>query len=881
LLKMTRKVAALLGIVLLAIVTACTVAGVEPATPPPASANATASPQATESVSPGTGTAAPSPAAAGEGGQTSTESNFLNALTTLNNTIRSIWEILVGLAITLLVLWLAYRTIAEGQRFHLVFDELQNGTGDAAIKESLGGMEALLRDKLITQVKGLQKTIEDYAGRTSKGAEFPNKLPLPQEAQSTEALDKVVDALGDDSPRYIKPLLSLYRYLFPQRGMRIRMTLQHNGDTPGKIGMTFEFINLGDQRRSRVVTLWEEAPLEVEKRDWLLCKEAASDQETGEGQKAQTQTVQGQSWTLQVAQLLEKASLYQDALTYYEKALAEDNENQEIARALVACQNKQARRAGPAAAFTTASGLKKSQLLNAAVESYASIFPEQGDIQAARAGWQIALGLKEGPKGQAYADLAEAYFEKLDLHDEGIELYKLAVQEGNPGAVEALEHIQTAQANDLVAASAWLLENQQWLAAGTYLEKAVANVPNHAGAEALQAKLKMHKPAQENKESLAAFELGKLYLERGLPVNAKEKFEAALEKQPGYKEAEESLIEALWATHSLLSRFASFLDIALSWLAIELFRQETDRLGGDDSKGKTRKAQYHNFYGAVLLSWYEQAPSFLGLAEAEFRAAIQACPQWLQPYENLGDLHGLAGMNQEESAMARQFFEKALKCYDLALEKKVLDRDGALKDSTPTIRSRIRLDRNAVALLCCPQDPSPLWDEVRKAETAVRFGKKNLSEIPLKPDYAEVYSSLAGWYAIVAYRYDKSKDNCGSQEAPITAKAWAYFYLVCAGLLDLNRLFEATYDPFLSKFIPTEQFWELKNRIEIRQFRQEALEAPTDMQERSDFNLFQWFRPKPEEQPEGVNYTWKDVREALKRAGIVPPEDLPDDTQEQ
>jgi hypothetical protein len=73
---MTRKVAALLGIVLLAIVTACTVAGVEPATPPPASANATASPQATESVSPGTGTAAPSPAAAGEGGQTSTESNF-------------------------------------------------------------------------------------------------------------------------------------------------------------------------------------------------------------------------------------------------------------------------------------------------------------------------------------------------------------------------------------------------------------------------------------------------------------------------------------------------------------------------------------------------------------------------------------------------------------------------------------------------------------------------------------------------------------------------------------------------------------------------------------------------------------------------------------
>jgi len=847
--KTVSRSLSIMVLCLLATVMACTGASVEPTATPVSAATPLATPQAAKTnVSIETAT---TPAAEAGGDEQPAEKDESSSfLITFNNSIQSLWEILVGLVITFLVLYLVYRTITESLRYRIEFDQLQNGTGDQAIKDSLEGMESLVREKLIYQISALKETIDRFSGRTSEGATFPSKLPLPEDAQSGEALNKVVDALGAESPKYIKPLLYLYRYLFPQQGMRVKMTLQHDGNSPGQIGITFEFFDLSNQQRSKVYTLWEEAAVEVKIQPWFLCKTASSTgtaSKKGETDQA-TQAPQEDSrpWPLLVAQALERASLYQDAITYYEKALAEDKLDHEATEGLVACQNRLGRRVGPASAFATASRLEKSGLLEAAVESYARIFAEKQDIDFAREHWAIAIGLKDGSKGQAFCQLADAYFKKLDLYDEAVGLYKLAVQEGHPQAIETLKRIQTTQADELVAASQWLFANEQWEAADTYLMQAVASVPEHAGAVLMQTKLKENKPPQEDREALAAFELGKLYQAQGIMSVAKEQLEKAVEKQPDYKEAKEVLTEVLEQTRTLRSRFEGFLDNALFWLAIELFRMETNRMKNEEAVRECRKAQYHNFYGAYLLAYYEACPTFMELAEKEFREAINACPDWLQPFENLGDMYSLQVMNQEESDLAHRTLEKAIACYDVALQKKSLDPSGKLTDITTPVALRVRLDRHVTDLLRCPVNPDPLWKDIQDAEAEIRLKHPKLEDITVKEEYEEVYFSLALWYALIAYRYEKTDDPCGCPE-PKQAKAWACFYLTCAVILEPDRMYEAEMNPIMLETITEEQRENLVNLIEIIQFQQEALKV------KKEFN-------------------WKDVRDTLVHAGV----DLPD-----
>jgi len=837
--KTAKYLFAIIVLCLIVMLAACTAPNVEQTVPSEIGTAAPATPQVAQTTESSKTTTTP---AATEQPVEST-----SFLATANKTIQSVLEILVGLVITILVIYLVWRTIAESRRYRIEFDELQNGTGDSGIKDSLDGMESLVREKLISQIHGLKDAIDSYAVRVAEGATFPTKLPLPEEAQSGEALDKVVEALGAESPKYVKPLLYLYRYLFPQRGMRVKMTFQHDGNSPGRIGITFEFFDLRNQQRSKVCTLWDVDPIKVKIQPWVLCETAdASSTNPQKGKTAQPPTNDDPLWHFHVAQALERASLYQDAITYYEKTLAEDESNHKASEGLVACQNKLSRQAGPASAFAVAAGLEKSGLLETAVESYAYIFTEKQDIDFARQNWEIATGLKNGSKGPAFYKLAEIYFKTLDLHDEAIGLYKLAVQEGSPQAAKALIRIQNAQADELVAAGNLLIQNEQWVAAETYLAKAVANVPGHTGAVQSQIDLKEKAPAQEDQEALAAFELGKLYQAQGIMSVAKEHLEKALEKRPDYDEAKETLKEVLGQSLSLRSRLEGFLDIALFWLAIELFRLETDRIKNEAALSEYRQAQYHNFYGAYLLAYYEAYPTFLEFAEKDFRDAMKACPEWLQPYENLGDMYSLQAMNQEDGELARRTLEKAIACYEIASLKKSLGPSGELTNITPRIASRIKLDQHLADLLRCPEKPDPLWVVIRNIEKEVHTENQDLDQVPIMKEYEEVYLSLAFWYALVAYRYKKTNKPCGCPE-PDQAKAWACFYLACAVFLEPDRMNEAEYNPIIPEIIKAEQLRKLANLIEIKQFHEEALIT------KKVFN-------------------WNDVRDTLVAAGVTPPD---------
>jgi tetratricopeptide (TPR) repeat protein len=765
----------------------------------------------------------------------------------VNNMVQELWSLLLGLGILLLAVALMMRVADETSGRHIEFDTLQNGTGDAAFSESLTGMNAYIREKLISNIKYLQDIIIDYSYRTSPGSEFPMQIPLPQDVQTLHTLDKVVDALGEESPKYLKPLVSLWRYLYPGRGLRIRTTLQSNSDPTRPLRITFEFLDLGTQRNSIVHTIEEEQELTPSMPPWILCgKEVLPSKEKSAREPPSPASAdQGKSdpWSVHVGRALRDARQYADAITYYEQALALKKEDEQTIKDLFFCQQRLPIQAGSAAGFAAAMQLEESGLLEAAVKGYSNLFTEPEDILVAAQLWQVALRLQPGSVGEALGALAGLYREKLDLHDEAVGLYKRAVKEGHRPSAENLKRIQNREAVALAEAGRWLLDNAQWVAAETYLTKAAACAPDHEPTLRIQARLKASRPTQENKEALADFELGKVYQAQGRQASAIEYYTKAIEKQPDYAEAKNALSDILKETYSLRYRFEILAEKAVEWLTVELLRQETDRLAGSVENQlagalESQKARYHNFYGAYYISLFWMGPSFADLAEKELQAAKKICPDWFMPYKQLGDLYLLKGRIQINGRQEPAVVKKAAVWYKIALSKKAMGADGTLSCMEQPLKLRLQVEWAAAELLACSENLNALWAYIQAAETYIGKSKEAFKDIEVKKKFQDLYRNLAIWYALVDYRYQKSGDPCGSTQ-PRQAKFWAWFYLICAVLLDPNRLRQINKNPVQKALYTDEQYLQLKTEIEIRRQEQQA---------------------KTDEQPS----TWEDVRMVMK-----------------
>ena len=487
------------------------------------------------------------------------------------------------------------------------------------------------------------------------------------------------------------------------------------------------------------------------------------------------------------------------------------------------CQSKHAQRAARADLFATASRLEQAKLPEAALKSYTSIFSEEEDLSFAREQWKLVLGLREGLKGEALDKLAVKYLDKADLYDEALGLYMRAIDEGHSELIEGLKRIQERQAEALIIASRTLFDNAQWVAAETYLTKALANVPNHLTALQLLGELKARKPSQENKEAQAAFEVGMLYLRQGRQASATDYFAKALEKQPDYEEAQQALAQALDPGRSLRVRYGTLLDNAMAWLAVELFRQQTDRKVHSTGVLQFEKARYHVIYGAHLLSYYERMPSFFGQrSEADLREAVRVCPSWWQPYKQMGNLYFVRGLNEPEEHSARRMFATSAVWFKTALEQSNFQSDG-----TPTgfndsiLRMRVQIDRLVSELLACPPvaELPKLWREIQTIESQLRQGKDTLLLIGLRKEFELVYYSLAIWYAVIDYRLEKTGKTSGSPNPPL-ARHLARFYLTCSLFCEPGRIWEAELNAILMRLFVDDTRAELLHQIEIKEFDQ-------------------------------------------------------------
>ncbi len=332
------------------------------------------------------------------------------------------------------------------------------------------------------------------------------------------------------------------------------------------------------------------------------------------------------------------------------------------------------------------------------------------------------------------------------------------------------------------------------------------------------------------------------------------------------------------ATTSLRSRFVNCFEKSLAWLAVEIFREETDKIKTSKATQDRRHAQYHNFYGAHFLSYCEGFPIYFQLAKEEFLEATKLCPDWLQPYENLGDVYSIEAMDIKTPEAAFRHLERSISYYDIALKKKAMDISGKLsEDSTlnKQVEFRIKLDRNYADLLRWAEQVDELWKDIEAAEAEIR-SKDRDQIVLLEAEHEEIYSSLASWYALVSYRFEKAKESCGAPE-PDQAKPWASFFLTCAGLLNMERIQAACLDPLLMQIFPDKtKYMNLTTLIKTQHIQKDAYKS----EEKFTMNLATLIKTIKTQHIQKDAYkleekfTWNDSVKALQKAGIELPKKL-------
>lgn len=199
---------------------------------------------------------------------------------------------------------------------------------------------------------------------------------------------------------------------------------------------------------------------------------------------------------------------------------------------------------------------------------------------------------------------------------------------------------------------------------------------------------------------------------------------------------------------SLKERYRLLLKPATRWLAIELSRREMVAAVPQFYFGKRRtryQAQIHNFFGVL---YYASAPThgffFYKLAIEDLQQAIQLCPYWYQPHENLADIYSTKGRQiisiKDKNIKVRNIKEQNSEGRDLQ-RKAILEYENALDKCTDkeSIR-RIRVGKAISQLLAGDRT------QIQEAKDEIEYLEKNW-DATLEMNGRFIYS-MAAWYAI-------------------------------------------------------------------------------------------------------------------------------------
>ena len=551
--------------------------------------------------------------------------------------------------ITVLVLFLLWRILHLSSLSNLVIDPFNNATGDETLEQALPGFNQLTREKLERELTEVRRDFNNYK---TPDLDPLQPSPVPESASDARLTD-LLKSLTEVASGVEKIVVQLLNLVFLPRGTRVTATLQSLGDTPPRLGISLQVVDLEGIHNPTLYTFWEfnNVPQDSSLQSAHASTGGNNLQSTA-GPRASTTPLPRQQVQAyyNVGEQLHMLGLYEEAIHYFKEALKQDKAFYEAAEKLSTSVSSLQAQKSAASAYTIGKQLQDAGLGLAAIESYKKPLPTIDDQTTAERAWKDILKLTNGSQADAYFMLAELYRkDHVFLFDQSLNLYIAAVAQGSQDAARALERIQYTDATRLTEAARLLIGLAQYDAAEKYLKDALAKAPEDPQAQAELAKLHVSKPMEENKDALACYTLGQIYEQRRALDQAKTQYEDALKKQPDYAAAKDALERILEKRKTLEERYDELMGSAMYWLAIELARraleEDARRIGhrfrrsileiGEHSINYL--AQLYNFIGYFHQNGgkeWEQFPEFYDMAIDDFSKAISFDGDWFQPYEN-------------------------------------------------------------------------------------------------------------------------------------------------------------------------------------------------------------------------------------------------------
>jgi hypothetical protein len=174
------------------------------------------------------------------------------AASTIVFTLLKLVVLLLSLIIIQRLLLLIFNRSPE-----LIIENFSNSSGNDELDKVLTGFSQLARQGLVGEIEGVRRRVqENIRGVGPDAYRSSDKTPLPQ-ATSAQQLNNLLVSLTEITPGQIDSVLQLINVIFPPYGTKVISILQHKGDTPGRVGITFEIKNILGKQAPKLYTIWE------------------------------------------------------------------------------------------------------------------------------------------------------------------------------------------------------------------------------------------------------------------------------------------------------------------------------------------------------------------------------------------------------------------------------------------------------------------------------------------------------------------------------------------------------------------------------------------------------------------------------------------------
>lgn len=679
--------------------------------------------------------------------------NFSNAESTIFGLSLSMLTYFATVLISVLILLLLLRIWILSGKSNLVIDTFNNTTGNDAIGKELDGLNQLTREFLARELANIQLLVNKS---NDQGLDHFIEFPPPETAADVQ-LTTVLKSLIAASTGEAQTAVQLLNIVLTPRGTKVITTLHSLSELPVIFGLSFELMDLEGKREPVPVTFWEPAHVA----DSGTLNQAAPVGAT----VPQVQPVQLAQTYYELGEHLDRAGLYEDAITYFELALKQDGSFQQAVVSLGASLSRWQVQKSGVSACGVGKQLQDAGLLRPAIENYKIPLLPQNQVAAEHA-WETVLKLRQGDEAHAYFSLGEFYREDgVYLFDQSLELYRAAIAHGSHAATMALQTRQQASARNLVEAAQILFGLKQFSDAEKYTTMALAEVPGDPDAQSLSGRLKEYKPTQGDPVALASYNLGHMYEMRGALDDAIDQYEAALKQQPDYGEASIALVRVLQNRRSPDQRFLELLKPAVRWLATEIaLRSMEDQRGSWNKffgRRKRQKNEWRTNYQAKLYNYFgyvhqisapmfSSSALFYNRAIALFNKASQFDKTWFLPPMNLGVTHVMIARQNVGRQMPLQLSRNGVAEIYLALPffKKAQKLLADYKKRQPNSRAKLsEAERMLTLYLSIAQilsrDPTFIQNAIQAVATM-----RNSGWVLENEKNSSMLYNLACWYGI-------------------------------------------------------------------------------------------------------------------------------------